>query len=125
MKALLLSICLVWSCVPALAGKVVPLQSARVISQEIGSYNNGAAVVPYGNMLFAAPIRRQSNIVVVETARHRLTWSESPRDRHTLVLSVNDTIQFYYDGKWFIVLDSKHKKHKFALVHMETIEAEK
>ena len=124
-KLLVLSACVIFCCAPALAGKLLPLGSAKVISQEIGSYNNGAAVVPCGNMLFAAPIRRQSNIVVVETAHHSLTWSESPRDRSTLVLSVNDTIQFYQDGNWFIVLDSRHKKHKFALVHMETLEAGK
>lgn len=35
-----------------------------------------------------------------------------------LILPVNGFVDFYRDGNWFIVLDSKHKKYKFALVGM-------
>ena len=107
-------------CVPAFAKKHHEFQSAKVISQNIKSYNNGVAIVPLGTMVAGVPINRRSNIVVVETDKYRLTWSEV--GRKAIVLPVNETIQFYRDGDWFIVLDSKEKKHKFALIHMEAIE---
>lgn len=33
-----------------------------------------------------------------------------------IILNVNDGVQFYRDGSWFIVLDVKRKKHKFGLI---------
>ncbi len=111
--------CLIMCTLPAAAHKLVPLQSAKVISQNIGASNGGAVAMPIGTMLVAVPITRQSNIVVVETSHNRLTWSEV--GKHMLVLPVNETIQFYQDGNWFVVLDSKHKKHKFALIHEESL----
>ena len=120
MKALFLCACLLLCAIP-LAAKKVPIQTAKVISQEIGSYNGGAAVVPFGGMLVGVPITRTSDIVVWETASQRLTLSEAITRRGAIVLPVNGTVQFYQDGKWFIVLDSVRKKHKFSLVHMETM----
>jgi hypothetical protein len=119
MKALLLFFCLTFCALPGFARKLVPLQTGKVVWQNIGSYNGGAVGMPIGTMYAAIPIVRQSNTVVIETGNERLTWSET--GRHMLVLPVNGTIQFYQDGKWYIVLDSQRKKHKFALVHMETI----
>jgi len=72
----------------------IPLETAKVSSQDL-----------------------RHNIVVVETARYRLTWAEVGKEQ--VIFPVNRTIRFYQDGNWFIVLDSKHKKHKFALVHFD------
>lgn len=121
MKALLLSLCLVLcGALPAYAKHhLVPLQTAKVISQNIGTYRNGAVAMPIGGMLAAIPIRRMSDVVVVETATTRMTWVEA--GRKFVVLPVNGTIRFYQDGKWFIVPDLSGKKHKFALVHLEAI----
>ena len=79
--------------------------------------------MPLGSGVVGVPITRRSNIVVLETAKARLTWSEV--GKNAIILPVNGTIEFYQDGDWFIVLDSKHKKHKFALVHFENIAQEK
>jgi hypothetical protein len=73
-------------------------------------------------MVPGVPINRRSNIVVLETGKCRLTLSEV--GRNWIVLPVNDTIQLYQDGKWFVVLDSKKKKHRFGLIHMEDIQNE-
>jgi hypothetical protein len=108
-------------CVPAF-GKEVPLETAKVISQNIDSYNAGTAAMPIGTMVVGVPITRRSNIVVVETAHHRLTWSEVVTGRGPVILPVNETIQFFQDGNWFIVLDSNRKKHKFSLIHMEALQ---
>jgi hypothetical protein len=78
----------------------IPLETAKVISQDL-----------------------RHNIVVVETARYRLSWAEVGKEQ--VIFPVNRTIRFYQDGNWFIVLDSNHKKHTFALVHFENIVQEK
>ena len=80
--------------------------------------------MPIGNMIVGIPITHRSSIVVVQTPHHRLTWSELMTGRGPVILSVSETVQFYYDGKWFIVLDDKGKKHRFSLVHMEAIESD-
>ena len=54
--------------------------------------------------------------MVVETANYTLQWSES--GNKTIILPINGIVEFYRDGNWFIVMDTKHKKHKFALVGM-------
>jgi hypothetical protein len=107
---------------PAFAKNQLQFQTAKVVSQEIGSYNGGAAVMPVGGVLVGVPITRRSDIVVWETGSHRLTLSEQMTGRGAVVMPVNETIQFYQDGKWFIVFDAQKKKHKFSLLHMETIQ---
>jgi hypothetical protein len=91
-------------------------EKAKVLSQVMGSAQAGAYAAPMGTGVIAVPVYRRTNNVTVETATHRLEWSESGRS--TIVLPVNGTIEFYRDSDWFIVLDSKKKKHKFALVGM-------
>ena len=91
-------------------------EHAKVISQNLSSSAAGMYNAPIGNSTVAVPIYRRSNVVVVETDDYRFEWSES--GNKMLVLPVNGSVDFYRDGDWFIVLDSKHKKHKFALVGM-------
>ncbi|MGD0199144.1 MAG: hypothetical protein ABSD27_00180 [Bryobacteraceae bacterium] len=91
-------------------------ERARVLSQNMHSSPVGAYAAPIGNATIAVPIYRRSNYVVVETDTHRLEWSEVGSS--AIILPVNGSIEFYRDGNWFIVLDSKKKKHKFALVGM-------
>ena len=93
-------------------------ETATVISQDVTTYNAGAVAMPLGTGVAAVPIRRRSNIVVVETATERLTWSEA--GKNTVILPVNGSVRFYRDGDWYIVLDSKDKKHKFGLIGMTT-----
>lgn len=95
------------------ADKNINWESAKVISQDLNSEQAGTYAAPMGNGRVAVPLYRRSNIVVVETEQYRLQWAEI--GRNAIILPVNDTIQFYRDGNWFIVLDAKHKKHKFTL----------
>jgi hypothetical protein len=93
-----------------------PWEHAKVNAQDLNSSPAGAYAAPIGTATVAVPIYRTSNLVVVETDAYRFQWREV--GRKPVVLPVNGFIDFYRDGDWFIVLDSKHKKHKFALVGM-------
>lgn len=106
-------------CLPAYAKPKPEMHTAKVISQDVDAYDGGTAVMPIGRGIMGVPIMRRSNIVVIETAKGRLTWSEV--GRKTIILPVNGTVQFYLDGNLFVVLDSQNKKHKFALMHFESI----
>jgi hypothetical protein len=110
---------------PASAMKQTEFQTAKVISQDIQSHE-----VDRGAMT-RTPLVRYSNTVVVETASQRMTWVEvssyatgtrTQDVANAIPLPVHGTIQFYQDGNWFIVLDSSKKKHKFSLVHLESIQ---
>lgn len=92
-------------------------RTARVISQNISSSTAGTYAMPVGTAVIAVPIRRMSNVVVVETPHDRMTWVEL--GGKVIILSVNEDVRYYMDGEHFVVLDSKGKKHKFALVGME------
>ncbi len=110
-------------CLPAVA-KTAPLfETAKVISQDLSTQERGYAAMPMGTGIMGVPIMRRSNIVVVETATQRITWVEA--GRNTIILPVHGTIEFYRDGNWFVVLDAKNKKHKFGLLHLETITGDK
>ena len=52
--------------------------------------------------------------MVVETDQYRYRWQE--QGKNFVVLAVNDSVKFYRDGAWFVVLDVKNKKHRFSLV---------
>ena len=107
--------------VPAFAKPIRQFESGKVVSQELSSEDGGYAVIPIGTGLVGAPITRRSNVVVVETVTERFTWMEAGRS--SIILPVHGTIQFYRDGKWFVILGSSQKKHKFGLMHMEVISA--
>jgi hypothetical protein len=103
--------------VPAtLAEKKQNWEKAKVLSQSLNSSQAGVYAAPIGTAVVGVPIYRTSNRVVVETETHRLEWSEATSP--SVILPVNGVIQFYRDKDWFIVLDSKKKKHKFGLVGM-------
>lgn len=91
-------------------------ERATVISQEVNSAPAGIYAAPAGNARVAVPIYSRSNRVVVETETQRLEWIET--GKNFVILPVNGAIQFYRDGNWFVVIDSKKKKHKFGLVGM-------
>lgn len=88
-------------------------ETARVVSQNLGSERAGAYAAPMGGGAVAVPLYRRWNVVVVETEQFRYEWQE--RGRTAIILTVNDNVRFYRDGNWFVVLDSNNKKHKFAL----------
>jgi len=90
-------------------------ETAKVISQNLGSERAGAYAAPIGNGAVAIPLYRQWNSVAVETDQYIYQWQEA-RGSRPVILPVNDKIMFYRDGDWFVVLDSKNKKHKFGLV---------
>lgn len=105
----------------AYAAKTPPvMETATVVSQDLSSNQSGYAVVPIGRGVYGAPLMSRSNEVTVETATQRITWIESP-NRHPLILPVNGKVQFYRDNQWFVVRDMKNKKHKFGIVHLESI----
>jgi hypothetical protein len=106
---LLLSIC-------GFAGEKHEMEHGTVISQDLNSSQAGTYNAPIGTASVSVPIYRRSNFVVVETDTYTYQWSEV--GNKTIILPVNGDVEFYRDGDWFIVLDSKHKKHKFALVGM-------
>jgi hypothetical protein len=94
-------------------------ETAKVISQELDAVSGSAVAMPRGTMHAAFPAMRRSNIVVVETADNRMTWSEL--GKKAIVLAAGSSIQFYREDDRFVVLDASGKKHKFALVGMSTI----
>jgi hypothetical protein len=115
MKTLILLFCLL----PTISfAKTEPaMESAKVLSQDLSSHEGGYAVLPMGSGIVGAPISRMSNIVVIETPTQRITWAED--GRKFIILPVHGTINFYRDGKWFIVMDANKKKHKFGILHLE------
>jgi len=76
-------------------------------------------MMPMGTGLVGVPINRHSNVVVVQAENERMTWVEV--GNNSIILPVNGSVNFYRDNKWFIVLDAKSKKHKFSMIHMESI----
>ncbi len=127
MKDCLLAVCLLGFALPGSAKNSMPLQSAKVISQKIDSFNDGARVMTMGDAMTGHPPVDASSTVVIETANSRLTLVETIHARvswiqkrpSALVLPVNGTIQFYRDGNWLVILDPNHKKHRFEIVHEE------
>lgn len=99
---------------PALAEKPHNWQTATVIAQDFSTQAAGAYAAPIGTGIIGMPLYRRTNYVVVETALYRFQWSEI--GRNTVILPVHGQVQFYQDGNYFVVLDSKNHKHKFALV---------
>ena len=95
------------------------IELATVRSQEMGSSYGGTVVMPLAGGLVGVPLNRQSNIVVADTPYVRMTWVETGRNPITLM--VNGTVQYYQDGNWYIVLDSRGHKHKFSLAHLEAL----
>ncbi len=98
-------------------------ERGKVIAQDISSSPVGTYAAPVGTATVAVPIYRRSNSVVIETDNYRYEWNEV--GRNMLILPANGFVDFYRDGNWFIVLDSKHKKHKFTLVSMTARRQEK
>jgi tetratricopeptide (TPR) repeat protein len=98
-------------------------ERGKVIAQDLSSSRAGTYAGPIGTATVAVPIYRRSNTVVIETDNYRYEWSEVGRS--LVVLPVNGFVDFYRDGNWFIVLDSKQKKHKFTLVSMTARRQEK
>lgn len=92
-------------------------ERGKVISQNLSSSPAGTYAAPMGTATVAVPIYRTSNVVVVETDDCRYELRERI-EKSPIILPVNSSIQFYRDASWFIVLDSKGKKHKFGLLSM-------
>jgi hypothetical protein len=103
-------------CVCAFGGDKHEMEHGTVVSQDLNSSAAGTYDAPVGTARVSVPIYRRSNIVLIDTEAYTYQWSEA--GNKTIILPVNGDIEFYRDGNWFIVLDSKHKKHKFALVGM-------
>ena len=98
-------------------------ERAKVVSQDVNSSQAGTYAAPIGNATIAVPIYRTSNRVVVETDTQILEWSEAGSP--VIILPVNGFVEFYRDGDWYVVLDAKKKKHKFAIIGIKTKEQPK
>ena len=88
-------------------------ESAMVISQELGAAPGGAYAGPLGGGAIAVPLYRRFSHVVLDTGAYQIGLDEA--GRKPLILVVNDKVQFYRDGKFFIILDAQGKKHKFGV----------
>ena len=99
--------CLLLCCLPAFAKSDRTLQHGKVMSQDLSSQDGGVMAIPMGTGVMTVPITRRSNIVVIDTATQRLTWLE--HGNKAIVLPVNGTIEFYQEGGWYVVLDSRQK----------------
>jgi len=119
MKPFVIPAAVLLLCVLVAAEKQHDWEQGVVKSQDVSSYNAGAVAMPIGTSVAAVPITRRSNVVVVETATVRYTWSEV--GKNTVILPVNGTVNFYRDGNFFVVLDTNNKKHKFSLVGMTSL----
>jgi hypothetical protein len=124
-KVASLSICLLaLSCcsVYSYAKEKHPLQTATVLSQDIGTNQVDRGVVT------STPLVRYSNIAKIETQGELMTWEEvttykfgtTTHEVQTPVpLPVHGSIQFYRDGNFCFVTDEGGKKHKFLIFHIE------
>lgn len=109
-----MTILLAASAVANAAKQPIIWQTGTIISQDLNSSPAGVYAAPIGTARVAVPIYRTSNIVVVDTPKVIFRWSEV--GRRPIVLTVNGRVDFYQDGDWFIVLDTKHRKHKFSII---------
>lgn len=99
-----------------LAEKPHVWETGRVIAQEMGSQASGAYAGAALGGIIAVPLQQRWNAVTVEVGPYIYQWYEV--GSRAIILPVNDTIMFYRDGPWFIVLDIKNRKHKFAMQGM-------
>ena len=103
----------------SLLGEKGPEKRAKVISQELKEVDGGFAAIPIGGAIRTVPVKRQSNVVVIETDQYRTTLVED--DRKTLILPVNSTVTAYQDDDRVIILDEKGRKFKFSPTHVEKL----
>lgn len=83
---------------------------ARVVSQTIDSdETHGSA--------------RRSNIMIVESANHRMEWSETTKNPFTAPPETE--IEYYQENEHLVVIDKKGKKHKFIMTRLELLDRKK
>jgi hypothetical protein len=108
---------LVLLCGVGWAKSVTIWEYGKVISQETGSSAGGAAAIPIGNIVVAAPIYRTWSIVEIQAGDYIYQWQEQPSHRGHIVFPVNSEIRFWRKGKWFMTLDAAGRQHRFGLIH--------
>ena len=89
----------------------------KVLRQDYRSEASGTYSTAVGAGVAAIPVYRTFNRVTVETDAYVYQWAEIGRG--AVILAVNGQVRFYREKDLFVVLDSKKKKHKFALVGMQ------
>lgn len=122
-----LGLLLLLFCLPAL-GKDHPMQTAKVVSQNVGPWTGGSISTGGANVVgssvigngISLPVLRAANMVVLETKDTRYNLVEIT-GRHYLLLTVNGTVDFYIDGNRAILEGGDHKKHKFFITRMEAL----
>lgn len=91
-------------------------EEARITAQTQDTAQGGIATLPIGTGIFTVPITRRTNTIDIETDRYVCQWVEDlTKSKTFLVLPVGETIRFYRDKNWFILMDHNHKKHYFTL----------
>lgn len=99
--------------------KPIVWRPARVVSQEIGTTREGAVESRYYNVRVARKLNIPHNNIVLETPTDILTLREIFAKDHYLVLEINGSTSFYLDkNDWYIMVDSRHRAHRFSLTGM-------
>lgn len=122
LEAIALSACLLGFGSSAFAKEQPKLQFATVISQNI-DYHHGTERQWFmdGNPVEIQTLHG-SNVVVIETAKQRLTLTETGFGSF-ITLLIHGDIKYYVEGKHIVIPDAYNngKKHKFAITHSENI----
>jgi len=119
-KKLCVVVLLLLAAMPSFAAKKEHLiEFGIVVDQNLQSAPGGAMAMPVGTAVVAVPLYRQSNVVTIDTAFYRYQWLEVGLDK--IILPVNDVVEFYRDHDRFIVMDSRHRKHRFELIGMREL----
>jgi hypothetical protein len=102
----------------ALAKDPAPVwEEGLVTGQSQDSSPGGFYAAPIGTGVIGVPITRRTNTVDIESGRYHYQWVENTAKSHGyIVLPVGETVRFYREKNWFIIMDARQKKHYFAIV---------
>ena len=122
LKAIALSACLLGFGSSAFAKEKPKLQSATVISQNVDYHTGNERQWFMDGSPVMVPTAQRSNVVVIETAKQRLTLTEMGFGSF-IPLLIHGDINYYVEGKHIVIPDALNngKKHKFAITHSENI----
>ena len=122
MKRLIAVLILTCFAVPAFCEKPRKMEKAKVVWQNIFTQQNGSALVPVAGMAIEVPLRQRTNFVMIKTEVYQYALQEVTD--HFIILPVLGMIEFYRDGKYFVILDEQGKKHKFVVTHILVLNSE-
>jgi TonB family protein len=101
--------------------KPVKTEKGKVTDQRVVMKETGAkATSTGGSILTMTPVYKKYNYIKIETEEHRYAMSQ--QNETPLMLTIGESVEFYREKDKLVLLDSKGKKHKFAVIQVENIQ---